>query len=118
MDQIVGLENVGPCEMKDQIICMHLGIFCPCNLVRHFPGLASLVARKNSLRHFMIFVFIVIGVCMCFLGLHQISALAPANPAIFPKSGKSGSGQISSRIWQTPVQLQCVQLISHKNQRS
>jgi len=27
---------------------------------------------------------------------------------------KSDSGQISSRIWQTPVQQQCVQLITEK----
>jgi len=32
----------------------------------------------------------------------------------FPNLAKSGSSQISSRIWQMPVQLQCVQLITDK----
>jgi len=48
------------------------------------------------------------------VGLHRISASALGNPksAILPKFG---SGQISGRIWQTPMQLQCVQLITDKN---
>jgi len=30
----------------------------------------------------------------------------------FPNSAKFGFGQISGRIWQTPMQLQCVQLVA------
>jgi len=32
-----------------------------------------------------------------------------------PNPAKFGSRQISGRIWQTPMQLQCVQLITDKN---
>jgi len=56
----------------------------------------------------------------CLLGLHRISALASANSKfghfsqIRPNSAsaKFGFGQISGRIWQTPMQLQCVQLVT------
>jgi len=51
-----------------------------------------------------------------YVGLYQILALVLANleSNLFRNPAKSGSGQISSQIWQTPVQLQYVQLITDK----
>jgi len=49
--------------------------------------------------------------------LVRISALAPANPEsghFFGNPAKCASGQISSRIWSMPLQLQCVELITDK----
>jgi len=45
------------------------------------------------------------NICAWWIGLHQISTplWQIRNPAIFRHPAKSGSGQISSRIWQMPV---------------